>query len=446
MRLTYKQTTALDYLQDNKTTELLFGGGAGGGKSALGCYWQIKNRLKYPGTRGLIGRAVLKTLKDTTLNTFFQIAGMQGLRAGWHYVYNQQRNIIYFPPTESEILLKDLAYYPSDPNFDELGSLEITDAFVDETNQITKKAWNVTKSRIRYKLDDYGIVPKMLGTCNPAKNWTYSDFYKPDSNGTLPDNRKFIQSLLSDNPYVSKHYRENLLGLDKNSLERLLNGNWEYDDDPAVLMSITAIYNLFNRKDLIGGARYISVDVARYGQDTTRIIYWNGLKAEYMITLEGKDTSFVAKTVHELAIEKSVPIVNIVIDEDGVGGGVVDQVNLLMSVEGGAKCVGFVNNSSPLNKENFNNLKSQCYFKLADLVNKGLVAILCVESDDRDLLVQELEQVKQWKMDHDMKKQIVPKDVVKELIGRSPDISDAVMMRMYFEIKPMIEEFEFGAA
>jgi len=62
----------------------------GGGKTALGCYWQLKQRLKYPNTRGLIGRAVLKTLKETTLVSLFQVAKMQGLDAGKHYKYNGQ--------------------------------------------------------------------------------------------------------------------------------------------------------------------------------------------------------------------------------------------------------------------------------------------------------------------------------------------------------------------
>ena len=65
MELTIKQTIALDYLQDNKTTELIFGGGAGGGKSVLGAYWVLKMCLKYPFTRWVIGRNSLKTLKET---------------------------------------------------------------------------------------------------------------------------------------------------------------------------------------------------------------------------------------------------------------------------------------------------------------------------------------------------------------------------------------------
>ena len=154
MELSIKQTIALDLLEDKTTNEILFGGGAGGGKTALGCYWQLKQRLKYPNTRGLIGRAVLKTLKETTLVSFFQVAKLQGLEAGKHYKYNGQMSQIELF-NGSVILLKDLYAYPSDPNFDELGSLEITDAFIDEANQIEDKARNIIKSRIRFQLEGY---------------------------------------------------------------------------------------------------------------------------------------------------------------------------------------------------------------------------------------------------------------------------------------------------
>ena len=70
---TPKQSKAFEYLMDNTTTELLFGGGAGGGKSYLGCAWIIHSCLKYKGIRCLIGRSKLDSLKKTTLNTFFEI-------------------------------------------------------------------------------------------------------------------------------------------------------------------------------------------------------------------------------------------------------------------------------------------------------------------------------------------------------------------------------------
>jgi len=95
MKLSLKQTYALDLLEDNVTSEILFGGGAGGGKSVLGCYWITKSALKYSGTRWLIGRGKLKTLKETTLNTLFEVFKMQGITTAM-YNYNQTSGIIQF--------------------------------------------------------------------------------------------------------------------------------------------------------------------------------------------------------------------------------------------------------------------------------------------------------------------------------------------------------------
>ena len=40
-------------------------------------------------------------------------------------------------------------------------------------------------------------------------------------------------------------------------------------------------------------------------------------------------------------------------------------------------------------------------------------------------------------LDSDMKKGIISKDKVKEAIGRTPDFSDTIAMRQYFELKPV---------
>jgi hypothetical protein len=429
MKLTVKQTIALDYLEDNITNEVLFGGGAGGGKTALGCYFQIKRRLKYPETRGLIGRAVLKTLKETTLVSFFQVAKIQGLVANQHYRYNGQSNQIEFF-NGSVILLKDLFQYPSDPNFDELGSLEITDSFIDEANQVTDKAKNIVKSRIRFRLDDYNLIPKQLYTCNPAKNWTYSEFYKPDRDNELELNKKFIQSLVDDNPFISKHYKQNLLTLDKESKERLLFGNWEYLSDPSSLLDYDKIINSFSNDFVSSGDKYITCDVARFGSDSTVIGVWSGYRVK-VYRYSKKSIVEVAQIVRQLMAENSVPISNVLLDEDGVGGGAVDIL----------ACKGFVNNSSPLEnpisrtKDNFDNLKSQCYFKLAEKINSDEIYIDC-PSTFKQMIVEELEQIKQKSVDNDAKKGIIPKDKVKQLIGRSPDFSDMLAMRTWFEFKP----------
>lgn len=434
MKLTVKQTKALDYLEDSITTELLYGGAAGGGKSVLGCYWLLKNCYKYPGSRWLMGRSELKTLKDTTLKSFFDVCKLQGIQAELHYRYNQQSNAILFP-NGSEILLRDLYCYPSDPNFDSLGSLEITGAFIDECNQLVDKAKNIVKSRIRYKLDEFSLIPKMLMTCNPAKNWVYYEFYQPARQNELKENKQFIQALVTDNNNVSKHYIENLKTLDKNSRERLLHGNWEYDDDPAALISYEKIIDCFsNDFSSLAGAGYITIDVARFGGDKTVIGVWNGYRVR-LFGYERKGVNEVAEIAERIRVENRIPKSNVIADEDGVGGGVVDIM----------KCRGFVNNSRALpnplkhdEAENYVNLKSQCYYRLADRINKGGLYIDCSDNTQKATIIQELEQVKQYNMDKDGKKAVLPKDKVKEVLGRSPDFADALMMREWFDLAPKL--------
>lgn len=437
MKLNLKQTAAIDYLQDNQTTELLFGGGAGGGKSILGVYWLTKMAYKYPLSRWVMGRASMKTLKETTYVSFLKMAKLQKLKNDVHFQVSSSHhkdypNSIIFS-NGSIILMKDLEFYPSDPDFDDLGSLEITGGFIDEANQVTEKAKSILASRMRHNITEYGILPKLLMTCNPAKNWAYRQFYKPSKDGTIEPYRKFVQSLVTDNPDIDPTYYQNLLRLDKVSKERLLFGNWEYDDDPASLINFDAIINLFTNDFVKGGEKFITCDVARFGKDKTTIGVWDGLRVE-IHTFKGLKTTETADKINEYRLVNNVPLSNIIVDEDGVGGGVVDILG----------CKGFVANSTPiqnqisLEKENYSNLKSQCYYKLAEMVNSNTIYVKVHTIETKDMLVEELEQVKQHNMDKDGKKMVVPKDKVKELIGRSPDYSDLLMFRMYFEIQPRI--------
>ena len=378
-----------------------------------------------------MGRAKLKTLKETTLNSFFEVAKMQGLLTGVHYNYNQQSGVIKFF-NGSEILTKDLFLYPSDPNFDELGSLEITGAFIDECNQIVEKAWNIVKSRIRYKLEEYSLTPKMLGTCNPSKNWVYARFYKPFKENLLDKGRRFIQSLLTDNPFISRHYRGNLESLPKETKERLLFGNWEYSDDPSILIPYENILNCYSNDFVASGDKFITSDIARYGRDKTVIGVWDGWRLIHVKTINKSGLDEVKVEIEILKNKYKVSLSNIIVDEDGVGGGIVDFL----------KCKGFVNNSKALvigqQKQNFRNLKSQCYFGLADKINKNEV-FFGVDGTDKEMITEELQYVKQKNMDKDGVKEVLSKDEVKALLGRSCDYSDMVMMRYWFELKPKLD-------
>jgi phage terminase large subunit len=429
LKLLPKQEHAVWCLNQPYIREVKYGGAAGGGKSALGSLWINSMCQRYGGSRWLMGRAKLKTLKQTTLNTFFEITSKLNC-SNW-YDYNQQAGEINYK-NGSKIILKDLFLYPSDPEFDSLGSLEVCGGFVDETAQITQKAWQIALSRCRYGLDKFNITPKMLGTCNPTKNYVYKEFYKPSTNGTLPKHRAFIQSLPTDNPHLPQSYLDSLLSLDEISKQRLYYGNWEYDDDPAALMDYNKIIELFTNNFVTGGQKYISADIARLGGDKTVVMVWDGLRVIKIVTVDKSLTTEVIQLIRQLQQQYSVPNSNTICDEDGVGGGVVD----------GLGCTGFVNNSRPLKEEgiqkNYANLRSQCYFKLADIVNSNNLYISSFDGMVKDLIAEELEQIKQKDIDKDGKLAVVPKDLIKQNIGRSPDYSDCLSMRMYFEIRPTV--------
>lgn len=373
------------------------------------------------------------------------VARLQGLKIGVHYKFNGQSNIITFY-NGSEILLKDLAYYPSDPDFSELGSLEITFAFVDECNQIIEKAWEILKSRIRYMLDVYDLIPKILGSCNPSKEWPFRRFFKLWEARNETVGRRFIQSLVTDNPEISKHYIANLKSLsDTITKERLLKGNWNYDSNPDMLCTYDGIKSLFGGNILYKtGKHYLTADVARFGGDEAVILVWDGFIVIDYITFEKSKTTEILNAINYFRIKYNIPKSRCIADDDGVGGGPVDF--------GGIN--GFVNNSKPFgstrenefdanglyninhSQERYYNLQAQCGYKFAEYVNEHLVGFdveLDISLQLKDNIQVDLEQLQSWELDKEWKGlKLKPKAEIKVSIGRSPDWRDALLMRMWF--------------
>ena len=156
---------------------------------------------------------------------------------------------------------------------------------------------------------------------------------------------------------------------------------------------------------------------------------WHGLHIIYIQYFLKSDIRLIVDTIKDLQSTHSVRLSNILLDEDGVGGGAVDML----------RCKGFTNNARPLKSggvvENYQNLKTQCYYKLAAFINKGQVGITCEDITVKQNIIEECEQIRRKDGDKDGKLKIIPKEDVKDTLGRSPDYSDAMAMRMYYEIE-----------
>ncbi|MFW6311653.1 MAG: terminase large subunit domain-containing protein [Nanoarchaeota archaeon] len=445
------QMKGMKILSDSVHTEIFYGGSAGGGKSFIGCLWLLTSALRYEGSRWFMARARLKSLKESTLLTFFEVCKICKVLPNTHYNYNAISGVIKFV-NGSEIYLRDLFKYPSDPDFVSLGSTEYCGGFIDEMGEITEQAYNIIKSRLRFKLEQFNIIPKLLMGSNPCKTFVYREFYSKWKNNELEDYKAYVPASVYENPFISHHYIENLKKLDKTNRERLLEGNWEYDDDPSILIEYDAILDMFNSDYKNTGEFYISCDVARFGKDRAIIMFWDGLYLKKVWDFGKCTTKELRLKIESISQQYYVPRSNIVIDSDGVGGGLVDEME-------GVK--GFVNGSSAIINDfekaeknrneyhmNYANLKTQCAFILAEKINQRKITI--TKDIDKDLktdLIEELEQLKRKDIDKDqMKVRLVQKNEVKENIGRSPDLADSMIMRMLFEIDRQTEVFIFSAS
>jgi hypothetical protein len=425
-----RQSEALKFLSvDSDVETILYGGAAGGGKTMLGCMWQILRRLKYPGTRSLIGRAKLDTLKKTTMATFFQVANEIGLKAGEDFIYNQQSHIIKFS-NGSEIILADLFLYPSDPMMTDLGGLEVTDVFIDEATEITEKAYSIVSSRIRYKLNEFGLKPKILLTCNPSKGWIYNQFYLPYKNQNLPEHRAFVQALPGDNIHLPDSYVTSLTRLPEADRKRLLEGDWEFDNSSDRLYMYDELMRCF-REPMNVGEGYITADIARLGKDRTVLCVWRGLSCIDIVVLRQKRQDEVKAEIQRLMNQHGIRLSNVLADADGVGGGLVDSL----------RCREFMNGSKAVRGTQYMNLKADCYFRLGELIDKNEITLPIKWQED---IVKELELIRRVDPDKEGKLRVTSKDTISQRTGGiSPDIADAIMMRAFFELNRNYTKYAF---
>jgi len=437
MKLTFdthgndRQKEACIAWADPSITDIVFGGGKGGGKTYLGCGLIGGDALMYPETFYFIARKSLNDLRKFTVPSFHEAMKTLGVRPA-HYKYNAQDN--YFEMyNRSKVFLIDARYMPSDPLYMRFGSMQMTRGMIEEAGEFSLEAKNNLQAAIgRWKNQEYDLSPKLLQTCNPAKNYLYSDYYKKNKAGTLEPWKRFIPSLLDDNKMLSEQYKQNLLrSLTTNQIERLVYGNWEYDDDPTILMEYDAICDIFTNTHIKeSGTKYVSGDLAMMGRDRfvagTGCGDASGMVCEVCIDKPKASGRSIEEDMGGLIKSSGVGRSRAVVDSDGLGSYLSSYLVGIKEFHGGAAATD----------GKYYNLRSECYYKLAEMVNKRLIYVKCTEEQAEEIK-KELEVVKAEDVDNlDKKKKVIPKEKMKELIGKSPDYADFLMMLMSFIVKP----------
>lgn len=439
-----KQFEASKYWIDNSIIDIVYGGSKGSGKSCLGTSLICGDALIYPGTHYFIARKVLNDLRKYTVPSIEESIELLGATKK-HYSFNASDNVFNFY-NGSKVYLLEAKYRPNDPLYARFGSMQMTRGMIEEAGEFEEAAKNNLHAAVgRWKNDVYNINGKIIQTCNPAKNYLYKGYYKKAKDGTLEDWARFVQALPSDNKRLPAGYLENLNRiLTPSQKARLLYGQWEYDDDPTALCQYDDILQIFEndhiqkneRGERVKSSKFLTADIARLGSDRAIIAVWDGWIMVEVVILDKSRTTEIQNIINALRTKHQIPKNQCVADEDGVGGGVVDNCRI----------EGFVNNSTPFDERigsgekerpNYFNLQSQCGYHLANKINDHEIFIECeLSTEDRESIVEELEQLKSFNADNGGKLRILPKEQIKQNIGRSPDWRDVLLMRYFFELKP----------
>lgn len=418
----------------------------------------MADAIRWPGTKYFIGREDFTNLMATTFVTLTQkVFPWHKLENGKHWSYNGSKHEIEFY-NGSVIRFLHLEAQPSDPLFNRFGSHEYTRGWIDEASEVPFKAYDVLKSRIgRWQNKEMDIKSKLALTLNPSQDWPYRLFYdtwkkagKPNSpqeplvsmrgqvNGEVVERTfVFIEAKWDDNQYTAAEYMRNLATINDPVIKaRLLEGDWEYSSAMDVLFDAATIADLYTNKVKRSSDKYLIVDVARSADDIV-LNHFRGWDS-YLIDIQHTAGNTIgihqtADRVRTALMAHGIPRENCLIDQDGVGGGLLDLLPGCIGFSGGSAPFGVIGEME--SKEKYENLKTQCVYHAAEKARARQIAVSDTNLEAREQLAQDLQQFKRRDADRDGKLKIVKKEEVRQALGRSPDVGDTFIMRSYFDLR-----------
>lgn len=296
-------------------------------------------------------------------------------------------------------------------NIDEIKSLEGIDiCWIEEAQSITKEQWDILEPTIRKQGSEIWII------FNPRLR---TDFVYKNFIINTPSNCLIRKINYDENPFLSETMLEIIERKkreDEEGYRHIYLGEPKNDAFNS-LFTYSEIERAMSRTGDISGATVVSVDVARFGDDTSCLVVRKGLSIELIETRQGLNTTEVASWVANRYLEAKAD--GIIIDTIGVGAGVYDQLT-----NQGYYCIdgnfGFAadDNNTYINK------RAECYFRLSHHIKYGLA----LPKDEG--LTEELVNIT-FEYTETGKVKITPKDKIKEEIGRSPDKADALALSFF---------------
>lgn len=220
-----KQIEFIEAAFSGKYRYINFGGGIRGGKTFGGLGTLLLLCKAYPHSRWAIVRDSLQTLKRNTIPSFNKIAPTNFIKS-----YNQDTQTVTFN-NQSQILFFS-ENFDDDKELNRWRGLEVNGFLLEEGNELQEVSFYKAIERAGSHIPPIGKKkppPLILLTCNPSWGWVKRLFYDRNKDGTLPPDYLFIQSLITDNPFIMSDadYVASLRNLPHLQYEIFVKGNWD---------------------------------------------------------------------------------------------------------------------------------------------------------------------------------------------------------------------------
>jgi phage terminase large subunit len=454
-----KKDQALQILTDNVTSELAYGGAKGGGKSRVGTDWQVLSALAYPGIKQFIGREERTRLMASTYKTFLNTCSDLKIPS-WAWKLDGKYNVVTWY-NGSSIDLLNFAYEPSDPLYERFGSQEYTNGWLEEGGEIDAGAYDTANVIVGRQPDierQYNIRSKLYVSLNPKKNWVYHRFYLPNKQGTLAADIKYLPVLAHENPYNTADYLKKLDNIpDPIQRARLRDGKWEYENSETALFTYPNILAMFNGTNTaVNGDIFVTCDPSRQGKDLCVIMVWSGYVVKELHISEKPSIPEIVERLQYIEKVWCCKRGNVIIDDIGVGGGVVDYM---------PNCIPFISSKVADDEgklvQKFQNIRVQTFYRAHEKVRDGVPSVdpnfqvfrfgMVQEKSitphvAQKMLTEELETIFKTSDDDDKLYKITSKEEMKKTLRRSPDIADSFAMRFYYDVAGINNNREFRSA
>ena len=300
-----------------------------------------------------------------------------------------------------------------------LGFTDFTCAVFDEAAYLPEEAYHFVCDRLRGENVD---EPMMRFTSSPSSDPAAAWFRK-----LCAENQQcVIRASSLDNAFTSKKYKLSLIkryGIGTNLYKQQVLGEFLDSDLEDTLFTHDVIEAVHNRvvpdRCFMDDFAVIGLDCARFGGDYTVGVLRVGGAVVKIVRAQNTDTGKQADIViklNDVCKQMGVKLDCVCVDA-AYGSGVIDMLKAL-----GYKVIE-VSFAGEASQKQYYNARAEMYFTALEWLKEG--GVYADDELDADLSAQ------RYMLDDGGKFRLIPKEMIKKLLGRSPDTSDAFVLTFY---------------